>query len=229
MSSQSTRQKPISRHVGALLCVLAATLAIHSIDSDRTSLILGGLRNAGHLPLFGALSLVVFSIVKSTARPYLTTVTVCLVIALISELSQMLTGGDVDWRDGVADSIGTALFLGAHRLWTQRTPLRAVLAGLLILLSVLPALFWSAQWALRRADAPCLITERWPLRRAVAQAFASTATRPANEPALVALTLDTRRYAGLRLHDPIADWRRFDALVLRARTAPGSEGPLTVR
>ncbi|MEM7610320.1 MAG: hypothetical protein AAF270_01495 [Pseudomonadota bacterium] len=214
-----------------LACIAIAVVAIHAIDSNRASVVLGGLRNAGHIPLFGLVSLIVLRLMRGTRRPLLNTVIGCLLIAGVAELSQFVFGGEPDWRDGFSDLIGIALFLSAARLATTH-PVGAAKRGLMLLLialSLAPMSYWLLQWGLKRAAAPCLTSSHWqwmsPLYRPDHASFSPSL----RDPGQIVMTFDSQQYAGMTLTDPMTDWREFDYLALTVFAAAGSEGDLTLR
>lgn len=211
-----------ARYWVALGLLLTIVVAIHAIDSDRRSVILGGLRNAGHLPLF---MLVAVSAWRISGANVLKAVAISVVIALTAELSQILTGGETDWRDFGADMVGIALGLIAARLWQQRGALPRFAAFGAVLLGCVPLVSWSVSWHQRAAAWPCLadLDNAWlsSVQRPMGARVVETA------PDRIVLALASEGYAGLRLLDPIADWTDFGALDLRFEVSPATR--VTVR
>lgn len=206
----------------ALSVLFLAVLSIHAIDSDRQSIILGGARNAGHIPLFMLVTWVVSRFFRGHT---LKTVTTVAVIALSSEISQLVTGGETDWRDLTADIAGAGLMLAALQLW-KRTLLLARLAAVgIVLLGLAPLGNWLYASQQRTAAMPCLarfdVSSLDPAQRAM------NATVSARSETMLSLTLQPKRYAGLRLLDPIEDWSSYDHLIINFATAPPV--PVTVR
>ncbi len=206
----------------ALILLLLAVLAVHAIDSDRQSIILGGARNAGHIPLFMLVTLLVSRFFRGHT---LKTVTTVAVIALSSEISQLVTGGETDWRDLLADIAGASLMLAAIALWRGRRGAARLAAVGLMLIGVAPLCGWLYAGYQRSAAMPCLARFDAPLL--------SSAQRPMNASisarteTTLSLSLGQKRYAGLRLLDPVADWSGYDRLTIDFATAPPV--PITLR
>lgn len=206
----------------ALLLLLVAVLAVHAIDSDRQSIILGGARNAGHIPLF---MLVTFVVSRFLRGHTLKTVTTVAVIALSSEISQLVTGGETDWRDLVADIAGAGLMLAAMALWQGNLKAARLGAVGLVLIGLAPLCGWLYAWHQRSDAMPCLArfdaSSLSPAQRPM------NASITARSETMLSLSLEPKRYAGLRLLDPVADWSDYDRLTIDFATAPPV--PITVR
>lgn len=210
------------RYWVALGLLVIIVIAIHAVDSDRRSVILGALRNAGHLPLF---MLVAASAWRISGAKVLKAVTISMAIALTAELSQIQTGGETDWRDFGVDMIGITLGLIATLLWQRRGTLPKAAACGSMLLGCVPLIGWSITWHQRAVALPCLAD--------FDNAWLSSVQRPMGaevvetSPDRIVLALASEGYAGLRLLDPIADWTDFGALDLRFEVSPATR--VTVR
>ena len=204
----------------ALAGLLLVVVAVHAVDSDRHSVILGGLRNAGHLPMFAVLTLVVAALFRGRLRE---TVATTVGIAVLAECSQWLTGGETDLRDFATDLLGVGIALAARALWLAAGRTRW-LAVPVFALSILPALGWLAAWQARNAAWPCLARFDSVLLNPAQRALGASAVVDGDT---LHLTLEARPYAGLRLVDPVPDWRDFAALELQLASEPPAD--ITVR
>ncbi|MEL7310254.1 MAG: VanZ family protein [Pseudomonadota bacterium] len=203
----------------AIVIVAAVTVAVHAIDSDRSSVILGGIRNSAHLPLFVFLTLLIH---KITSANSLKTVATVACISLLAEGSQYVSGGEPDVLDLLSDAAGLAIALSAWRLWFAS---RRRLALGFVLLGFAPMAFWCWTWKVRANQMPCIADFDNP--------FLSAIQRPLNaeiieaNPNEVQLALQPNRYAGIRLIDPVADWSGFSQIEIMVSTTP--ETPITIR
>lgn len=227
----SIKAAPHLKTAAWLAAALVVVVAIHAVDSDRHSVILGGLRNAGHLPLFGLLSLALVMGLQHTRRPFLYTAATCAAIAVVAEFSQLFSGGEVDWRDACRDAIGAALFLSAYWL-LQRRPRGSgatLLAVSLMLASLLPAAYWASQWWLRDSASPCLLAANWNWTPALVKPLHAALAKTDDADALLEMRLEQASFAGLVLTDPITDWSGYQFLSFSAFAADGIPGELTLR
>ncbi|MEL7023440.1 MAG: hypothetical protein AAGL69_06795 [Pseudomonadota bacterium] len=210
------------RHWLPSVLILVLAIAIHAIDSYRESVVIQGLRNAGHIPLFMALTLFGGWLLRFDLKK--TAVTIVFV-ALLAEASQRLTGGEVDPRDLAADLVGLGLALLALKSWSAARLAGRLAAVSIILAGFLPAFGWMITWQERTAIAPCLVKfDHIFLNRIHYFMHADPVELTTDR---VVLALQPSDFAGWRLIDPIHDWTEAEGLRLKFSVVPNT--PVTVR
>ncbi len=203
-----------------VLLVLALALLGSVTLRDETRLI-QELENAAHAPVFGIASLILLSTLKgSRKRRTLLAWIGAVVLGAAVEGLQAVTGRDVEALDILRDGAGAASFLLAH--WTLqngsatralRWTLRALAAGILILVFMPPALTGMAI-ATRYLRFPLIedFESRWTQRLCSAGAVrfdvveAPRGFRKAGGDRVARITFEPAQYSGWSISGPFPDW-----------------------
>jgi len=203
-----------------VLLVLALALLGSVTLRDETRLI-QELENAAHAPVFGIASLILLSTLKgSRKRRTLLAWIGAVVLGAAVEGLQAVTGRDVEALDILRDGAGAASFLLAH--WTLqngpatralRWTLRALAAGILILVFMPPALTGMAI-ATRYLQFPLIedFESRWTQRLCSAGAVrfdvveAPSGFREAGGDRVARITFEPAQYSGWSISGPFPDW-----------------------
>ena len=203
-----------------VLLVLALALLGSVTLRDETRLI-QELENAAHAPVFGIASLILLSTLKgSRKRRTLLAWIGAVVLGAAVEGLQAVTGRDVEALDILRDGAGAASFLLAH--WTLqngpatralRWTLRALAAGILILVFMPPALTGMAI-ATRYLRFPLIedFESRWTQRLCSAGAVrfdvveAPGGFQKAGGDRVARITFEPAQYSGWSISGPFPDW-----------------------
>jgi len=224
----------------SLIVIGAVFLVLEKVHLANNNHLWSTVQNAGHIPLFGILSLVMLALSKRLLGDrisrryvhYLLAFWLTVTIAGCSELMQYFGPRDADFHDLLMDVLGAASFLGLYitsdrrmaTTWRKigkfgKTPVR--LGSLLLLAAAFtqPAL-WGLAYHYRRQAFPqiCSFESYWENKFLIAQNAELTIVSPPNSWAgggdnrVGKLTLKPAAYPGLMVREPYPDWTGYDFL-----------------
>lgn len=208
------------------------------IEVPASGRVASALPNALHGPWFACVTWLVLMLVGRRVRPRAAialTVLIGLALAVGTELTQKLTGGDVEAGDVFWDMIGMSAALCA---WSGRQELMARRLGTGIATALLLGSLWPVAPSIlidryRDSIAPELV--RFDSPRAWDLIGSSSAAQIVSAPdgwaivgPVLKVTLASETYPGLVLEDPIADWRRYAALDVDVYVDGSVPMPITI-
>jgi hypothetical protein len=231
-----------------LTVTIAGLLLGHLLPFGEHSLLLQNLRNALHGPAFLLGSVIIWQAIQhrfTTSATALVSGAMVVAIAIGGEALQFANGYPFSLRDIGFDLLGGTTILlymsgvAARRGLTLKPgaalPLRAG-AGVLLIVLMLPAAWWSLTIVGRSLDMPQLISHQYPWWRSSIEAHGSTISLvepppgwPLDRSPVVRIQTVDARYAGVTLLDPYPDWQGFSSLTFLAASGDGRERRLTMR
>jgi VanZ family protein len=214
----------LSRRVRLLIVfvIVAATLLFVPLPilptyAGRT------IENAGHTPLFLVGTLFILAILRHDLRVegvrlYLYAGVLGVGCGLLSEVIQKPLRRDASWEDVFADAMGVLLALALYALFDRRSAFRGRtrLAALLIVIGctvnyLAPIVSMVHAYIYRDGQFPVLASFR--SRAELSWMVGYGITREIRDGALD-VRFDAAQFPGFSFHEPVPDWRRYQALVI---------------
>ena len=225
-----------------LVCIVAATIAIHLLPGLDSSRLENSIRNSLHFILFAIVAAAAYATVSSgpTAK-FLIALAIATMIGILSELAQSLSGGAADINDVYRDLSGAAtmliamLFLSASRS-AERGSLKRFTLGIIAsgvaLIVTLPLVFWTNALLFERSQHPVVLDfdSRYSRYRYFPiNAEVTLVSVPAQPDIMLAELLLTKRgRSGLGIQTAKYDWSNESMLVFSAEVVEGSTAKLTI-
>ena len=225
-----------------LVCIVAATIAIHLLPGLDSSRLENSIRNSLHFILFAIVAAAAYATVSSgpTAK-FLIALAIATMIGILSELAQSLSGGAADINDVYRDLSGAAtmlvalLFFSASRRAEpgslKRVTLRIIASAITVLVT-LPLLFWTNVLLSERSQHPVVLDfdSRYSRYRYFPiNAEVTLVNDPARQDSMQAeLLLSKRGRSGLAIQTAKYDWSNESMLVFSAEVVAGSTAKLTI-
>lgn len=204
------------------LCVAAALLFVPMpIAASHAATII---ENAGHMPLFFVGTLLILAILRRDMgfeglRLYVLGGLVAATAGVLSEAIQKPLRRDASWEDVVADIIGVLLALAVYAMFDRRTRMHAMTrAGALVVIIgclvtyLTPMVTMAVAYVHRNGQFPVLANFRshvdlyWTVGYGV--------RREIRDDALEVEFQSERGFPGFSFFEPVADWRRFETLLI---------------
>jgi hypothetical protein len=235
----------IWRILAALLfaaLVAGLLLALHSTSITATSFLWRSLYNFSHVPLFGAVALLIWAMllnlpgIRSRGRTtiYLLTFASVMLLAAGSEWMQVHGPRDADFWDFARDVVGAfcvlallASFDGALRKqapWKRRNFRRKVRTGaaILLLIAFIPVAIWLESYRRRSAQMPMLMRfdSGWELKFVDANgAWLELVPTPSGwvemeRERVGKVSFSAFRFPGLIFREPFPDWTPYSSFSL---------------
>lgn len=236
-----------------IAAVIALLVLLAVGQQPERTLLWDALFDAGHVPLFGAIALLMRGALAerlrntSPARTSAIVFGLTLALGLVTEIVQaVIPNRDAAWIDLARNAAGAASFLLLWHAWTGRQSTTAgarrsgVVVAAVALLLVALALAETADTLValyERARAlPTVVAfdgARWEskvVRTGANRLTPAGAARAAGSPAgLARLDLLPATYSGLSIDEPYPDWRGYTNLVLTVVSDEQETLPLTIR
>ena len=225
-----------------LVCIVAATIAIHLLPGLDSSRLENGIRNSLHFILFAIVAAATYAMVSAgPSAKFLVALAIAAMIGVLAELAQSLSGGAADITDVYRDLSGAAtmlvalLFFSASRR-AERGSLKRVTLGIIAsaiaVLVTLPLLFWTNALLFERSQHPVVLDfdSRYSRYRYFPiNAEVTLVSNPAQQDAMQAeLLLSKRGRSGLAIQTAKYDWSNKSMLVFTAEVVAGSTAKLTI-
>ncbi len=232
------RKFSISLLIAAALAILSF---LHCFELPQNTCLWKALGNAGHIPLFGLLSLVLLRLsnltlgsrVKNPFFNYAIVLAAAALLGAFSETAQIFTARDADICDLARDIVGAVSFLGIRMPFDGRmSPILKkrgnrfkylILAAsvFLFIISLYPLVLVAAAYPQRDREFPqiCGFEAAWEKVFWIRQNTKLTVTSPpkgwmeTNQSRVGKLTFNAVTYPGFHIQEPFPDWRGYDFLV----------------
>ena len=225
-----------------LVCIGAATIAIHLLPGLDSSRLENGIRNSLHFILFAIVAAAIYSTVPSRpAVKFLIALGAAITIGLLAESAQRLAGATFDITDIYRDLSGAATMLIALLIFSasrnaegasvKRFTLQT-LASAFAVLVILPLLYWTSALLFERGRHPVVLdfdSRYSQYRYSPINAEVSLVRGPADrETTQAELLLSKRGRSGLAIQTAKYDWSNKSTLVFSAEVVEGATAHLTV-
>lgn len=202
--------------------IVAATLLFLPLPTSGTY---AGrtIENAGHTPLFLLGTLFVLAFLRhdfqvNGARLYALAGLIGVGAGLLSEVIQMPLRRDASWEDVFADALGVLLALALFALFDRRSAFRGRtrLAALLIVTGctinyLTPIVSMARAYIYRDGQFPVLASFKSGLELSWIVGYGIN--REIRDGALD-VQFDRAQFPGFSFHEPVPDWRKFQALMV---------------
>lgn len=181
------------------------------------------IENAGHTPLFLLGTLFVLAFLRhdfrvNGARLYALAGLIGVGAGLLSEVIQMPLRRDASWEDVFADALGVLLALALFALFDRRSAFRGRtrLAALLIVTGctinyLTPIVSMARAYIYRDGQFPVLASFKSGLELSWIVGYGIS--REIRDGALD-VQFDRAQFPGFSFHEPVPDWRKFQALIV---------------
>jgi VanZ family protein len=249
LSSGQTSRGTVARRATILAGVALVFGLVLGVQRPEPTLFWDAWFDAGHVPLFGALALLLRGTSRHQVEPRasLRAFGLAVIIGIGVEFAQAWQPGrEPSIADVLHDAAGAAAFLGLRLAWMRsrgaapsraRRSSRALLAGGILLLAVAfaPLTACMTAYAARTRALPVLFPldgrwwESWFVRVDAARLIPGARAAPGRDRASTRLDLLPGRYPGITLEEPAGDWTRFRRLVLEFASDLDAPFPLNVR
>jgi VanZ family protein len=194
--------------------------------------------NAGHLPVFLLMTIGLLVVLRNDfsftgARLYVTAGLIGAGLGLGSELMQMPLDRDASWEDVFADAVGALCAVALYALFDRREALArsARVVALVVALAcitfyVTPLVRMVFAYVHRNAQFPVLADFRYGIESVWVVGYG--VNRDIGSGALQ-VEFQSAQWPGVSLHEPVADWRRFKALIIDVENPDTESLEFTVR
>ncbi|MGI9202189.1 MAG: VanZ family protein [Woeseiaceae bacterium] len=225
-----------------LVCIVAATIAIHLLPGLDSSRLENGIRNSLHFILFAIVAAAAYALVSlGPTSKFVIALAIATTIGILSELAQRWSGGAADITDVYRDLSGAAtmlialLFLSASRSAERgslkRFALGTIAAGVALIVT-LPLVYWTGALLFERSQHPVVLDfdSRYSRYRYFPiNAEVTLVSVPAHRDTMLAeLLLSKRGRSGLAIQTAKYDWSNESMLVFSAEVVEGSTAKLTI-
>lgn len=235
---KANRYFSISLLIAAALAILSF---LHCFELPQNTCLWKALGNAGHIPLFGLLSLVLLRLsnltlgsrIKKPFFHYTIALAAAALLGILSETVQIFTARDADICDLGRDILGAISFLGIRMPFDGRmSPILKkrgnwfrylILTGsiFIFVISLYPLVLVAAAYPQRDRDFPqiCGFEAAWEKVFWIRHNTELTVTSPpegwieTDQSHVGKLTFDAVTYPGFHIQEPFPDWRGYDFLV----------------
>ena len=225
-----------------LVCIVAATIAIHLLPGLDSSRLENGIRNSLHFILFAIVAAVAYAIISTgPTGKFLIALAIATTIGILSELAQSLSGGAADITDVYRDLSGAAtmlialLFFSASRSAERGSRKRfslQIVASAIAVVVILPLVFWTSALLFERSRHPVVLdfdSRHSQYRYFPINAEVTLVSVPAARDTMLAeLLLSKRGRSGLAIQTANYDWSNESMLVFSAEVVAGSTANVTI-
>jgi hypothetical protein len=227
--------------VVSLLVAAGALATLEFVRLPQHTYLWREIQNTGHVPLFGVISLAMFTlsvqvlgnVVKKRFVHYIIAAGITFCIGLVTELAQIIGPRDADIWDQVRNTVGIIIFLGAcltfdrkmreplERLGRRIIPVIRGVIAVLIVVVILPVTLWVDAYAFRNEQFPtiCDFSSRRELKfirthnAEVRRIPAPDEWVAANSGGVGEVTFKPPvEYPGFIIDDPVEDWSTYATL-----------------
>ena len=229
--------RPSVRYWFLLILLLTVIPVMHLLPGLDGSTIERQIRDALHIVGFGAVAWLLFDIVPY--RPVVRSLNafiVAVVIGLLSEFGQKLTGNVFDPVDILRDAAGAGLMVMARMLWVVGTPeMPRLLLRCMALAAVLavfaPMGYWSWVWLEERLKAPVIADFDGRFSETYVSATNSDVTLTSSSglnDRHVRIVLTSSPRSGVLLWSAYYDWRSWEWFVFDAEIIDGKDAEVSI-
>jgi VanZ family protein len=235
---KADRYFSISLPIAAVLAILSF---LHCFELPQNTCLWKAIGNAGHIPLFGLLSLVLLRLSNLTLSSrirnpffhYAIVLAAAALLGIFSETAQIFADRDADICDLGRDILGAISFLGIRMPFDGRISLilnrwggrfrYLILTGsvFLFIISLYPLVLVAAAYLQRDREFPqiCGFEAAWEKVFWIKHDTELTVTSPpegwieTNRSRVGKLRFDAVTYPGFHIQEPFPDWSGYDFLV----------------
>jgi len=240
-----------------ILIIIAAIFFMNTIQAPQKTFFWKALFNAGHVPLFGVISLAVLGLSIKLLSPYirrrsihyLISLLVTAGIGLITEIIQYYSPRDADFVDIIRDVIGAIVFLLFYMTFDKQLPALSdknrrkfrviirTLAVIICLAAFIPAGIWAKSYHSRQMQFPliCGFDSCWETMFVEGEdaQLQRTAAPPkwdkSPDDKVACLIFDKADFPGIAINEPYPDWTGYSAFSFEIFSPYGSSLKLSLR